>query len=632
MENSGRHNLGGLPPRTGRGGRALPVTRFGAIADDLGTTFRAFCTAAPEVAVRLIHGDGFTRVPLTLASDGVFESYIPGVSHGQLYLYEVGDKALPDPYSRFQPDGVHGPSMVVKAHHRYRHEPVSRPLEEQVLYELHVGTFTPEGTYAAAQTRLPELVALGVSTIELMPLASFPGSRGWGYDGVALFAPFAPYGTPDDLRAFIDAAHGFGLGVVLDVVYNHFGPAGNYLRQFSERYFSSEIKNAWGDAPNFGDHPMRQLVVDNALYWLTEFGFDGLRLDATHAIVDPSSEPVIAELARAVRNVSPPRLLFAEDERNDPTLVTRFGLDAIWADDFHHQVRVTLTRESDGYYAAYQPGAAGIADAINHGWLYRGQAYPLTGKSRGAAADALPAPAFVYCLQNHDQVGNRARGDRLSSAVSLDDYCAVSTLLLFLPMTPLLFQGQEWAASTPFQFFTDHEPELGKLVSEGRAREFAHFAEFSQASTNAGGEPVVPDPQAETTFTRSKLDWSERTQPDHARVLALYETLLALRREPAFVASAGERPEAWAVGDVLIVRRGRGRDALWLVLNFSPQPTSLSAVLSADERGARAGLSPAEGGSGVHVLFASTPKRPDSSDTVPPRAALVLLAGAAALG
>ena len=319
----------------------------------------------------------------------------------------------------------------------------SRALSEHVIYELHIGTFTHEGTYAAAADRLADLVDLGVTAIEVMPLSSFAGQRGWGYDGVAHFAPHAPYGTPEDLRMFIQRAHQLKLAVILDVVYNHFGPAGNYLSSYSPLYFSSKVKNGWGDAPNF-EHPVvRRFVLDNALYWLGEFGFDGLRLDAAHAIVDLSPRHILRELADEVARLEPRRLLVAEDDRNDPALVTELGLDAIWADDFHHVVRVTMTGERDGYYGAYQPGVSAIAETIMNGWLYRGQIYPTRNEARGKPADVLPAHAFVYCIQNHDQIGNRAMGDRLTSVASLDAYCAASTLLMFLPMTPMLFQGQD---------------------------------------------------------------------------------------------------------------------------------------------------------------------------------------------
>ncbi len=350
---------------------------------------------------------------------------------------------------------------------------------------------------------------------------------------------------PMSCGAFIDEAHALDLQVLLDVVYNHFGPAGNYLGAYSEEYFTREFQTPWGEAPRVGAPPMRRYVLDNARYWLSEFQFDGLRLDATHTIVDRSETHVLRALADASRFRSPPVLLMAEDERNDPSLVESLGCDAIWADDFHHQVRVTLTGERDGYFADYTPGAAGIARCIERGWLFEGQVVPRTGEPRGAPADALAAERFVYCIQNHDQVGNRALGTRLNHDVSVDAYCAATALLLFLPMTPLLFMGQEWGASTPFQFFTDHDEELGALVTEGRRREFAHFAAFADPTQRAS----IPDPQRVETFERSKLRWDERSQAPHDQVLQLYRGAprpASQRRSPAGAAGA---------------RRARGRGA-----------------------------------------------------------------------
>jgi maltooligosyltrehalose trehalohydrolase len=432
---------------------------------------------------------------------------------------------------------------------------VSRPNSEHVIYELHVGTFTREGTYAAAAARLPHLADLGITTIELMPISAFPGRWGWGYDGVAHFAPYAGYGTPDELRSFIDQAHGLGLSVILDVVYNHWGPSGNYLGAFSRNYFSGDIKSGWGDGPNYQHAAMRDYVLDNVEHWLGAFRFDGLRLDATHAVVDPSPQHIIAEVSARAHAYEPRKIVFAEDSRNDPDLVLRWGVDGIWADDFHHVAHVTATQERDGYYACYQPQASDLATTIREGWLYVGQPYSATGGPRGKTARELAAEAFVYCLENHDQIGNRARGDRVLYAGSLEPFCALSTLLLFLPMTPLLFMGQEWASSAPFCYFTDHEPELGRLVTQGRWEEFNAFAHFASAE----GRLTIPDPQAEDTFLRSKLRWEELAAEGHARVLALYRALLQLRRtDPVLRASGREGLEAEARGSWLSVRRTSG--------------------------------------------------------------------------
>jgi maltooligosyltrehalose trehalohydrolase len=506
---------------------------------------------------------------------GYFQIDVPGVGPGTLYKMVLDGRELPDPYARYLPSGVNGPAMVVDPAYSWHGPALGKSLAEQVIYELHVGTFSPAGTYAGVRERLPELVALGITAVELMPLAAFAGSRGWGYDGVALYAPFAPYGTPDELRALIDEAHSLGLSVFLDAVYNHFGPAGNYLTAYSPNYFTAEIRNAWGDAPNYAHPLMRRLVIENALYWLEQFRFDGLRLDAVHAILDPSPRHILRDLTTAVAALAPRRLLIAEDDRNDPASVTEIGLDAVWADDFHHAVRVTLTRERDGYYAAYQPGAANIAQAIQRGWLYEGQPYPPTGKPRGKPAGELDMASFVYCIQNHDQVGNRAFGDRLAACVSPEQYRAVSTLLLFLPMTPLIFMGQEWGARSPFMFFTDHDPELGRAIFEGRREEFKHFQCFADPVIRA----AIPDPQDPATFEASRLCWEERERHEHAALLALYQAMLALRRnDPVLKVASREGVAARAVDDVLLVTRAIGAQARTLMVNFGDRPVSLETL------------------------------------------------------
>ena len=541
-----------------------------------GTRFRVFADAE-RCRVRIYEAEGSLRSEhdLEALGDGFFEVTVREARHGTLYRYVLEERELPDPHARCLPQGVHGPAMVIEPRHVWRSEAPARSLREQVLYELHVGTFTREGTYAAAAERLPALAELGVTTLELLPLATFPGARGWGYDGVALYAPFAGYGAPDELRAFVDRAHELGLGVVLDVVYNHLGPDGNYLGAYSSRYFTDRYETAWGDAPNFADAPFRRYALDNARYWLEEFRFDGLRLDATHAILDPSPRHFLRELADDVRRLEPRRWLFAEDERNAPELVTEYGLDAVWADDFHHAVHVTLTGEREGYYAGYERGADELARTVERGWLYEGQPFAPSGKPRGSNAAALAAEQFVYSLQNHDQVGNRARGERLNALVSLDEYLAASVLFLCLPMTPLLFMGQEWAASTPFAYFTDHHPELGRLVSAGRLREFAAFAAFQHEDARN----LVLDPQADATFTASQLVWDERTQEPHARTLELYRALLALRRsDPVLRNAARQDLVAKSHGDVLVVRIQRGPAARLVLVNFGSTPIELASL------------------------------------------------------
>jgi maltooligosyltrehalose trehalohydrolase len=556
----------------------LPSEPLGAHPRPGGTRFALFTTTARHCQVRLFDQAGTVLEEHALAAlgEGMFAATVAGCGPGALYQFVLDGRELPDPHARFLPRGVHGPAMVIEPRHRWQHgEGVYRPLAEQVLYELHVGTFTDEGTFTAARARLSELARLGITGIELMPVAAFAGARGWGYDGVAPYAPHASYGTPDELRAFVDAAHGLGLSVFLDVVYNHLGPAGNYLAAYSPGLFTGAIRNAWGDAPDFAHPVMRRHVLDNARYWLGEFRCDGLRLDATHAIIDPSPRHILGELADLVARLRPRKLLIAEDERNDPGCIEALGMDALWADDFHHTVRVTLTGERDGYYAAYRPGTDAIAETVRGGWQYRGQLYPPWQAPRGKGASALPAEAFVYCIQNHDQIGNRALGERLCHQVPLPAYAAVSTLLLFLPMTPLLFMGQEWAASSPFQYFTDHEPELGRLVAEGRRSEFQQFAAFSGPEARAR----IPDPQDEQTFLRSRLCWRERDEQPHAGMLALYRALLVLRRsDPVLRRADRDRLSLAAAGPLLAAQRSTEAEDRLLVCNFSAEPQPWRAL------------------------------------------------------
>lgn len=549
---------------------------LGAHPESGATRFGLFCTTAERCAVRLFRESGailgtYPMTPvLTPHGDGFFQTVLPGVGPSALYKFVLDDRELPDPCARFLPEGVHGPARVIAPASTFRDTArPSRPLREQVIYELHIGTFTKEGTYAAAAERLPALVDLGVTTVELLPIAAFAGQRGWGYDGVALFAPFAPYGTPDELRAFVDRAHALGLAVLLDAVYNHLGPSGNYLYAYCPEYFTRSIRNAWGDALDYTHPVLRRLVLDSALHWLTEFRFDGLRLDATHAIIDPSERQLLTELAERVARLSPRRLLIAEDERNEPELLGVPGMDAVWADDFHHALHVTLTGEQDGYYAGYRPGPGELAGAINSGWIYTGQPWPLTEAPRGRPAESLPAEAFVYCVQNHDQIGNRAFGERLSALVPGEAYELASALLLFLPMTPLLFMGQEWASSSPFLYFTDHEEELGRAVSRGRREEFKRFAAFSDPAARER----IPDPQDPETFRRSQLRWDERAQEPHRRVLALYTELLRLRREdPVLRCATRAGLHAEADGPLLRVRLRSAQGERLLLGNFSARP------------------------------------------------------------
>jgi maltooligosyltrehalose trehalohydrolase len=507
---------------------------IGAVTERGGTRFRVWSPETREVTLLLEDGGA---LPLSREPDGHHALVVPGVGAGARYRYRLDGKGpFPDPASRRQPDGVHGPSEVVDPS-TYRWSDAGwSGLDPRALavYELHVGTFTPEGTFAAAARRLPALAELGITAVELMPVAAFPGGRSWGYDGVALFAPAAAYGPPDDLRALVDTAHRCGLGVLLDVVYNHLGPDGNYLGAYSRHYFDPDLHTPWGAGLNFGgaeSGPVRAFFLENAAHWLAEYHVDGLRLDATHAIIDRSARSILADLAELAHGLSPRRLAIAEDERNlavqvkDPP--AGYGLDAVWSDDLHHELRRCLAGDRDGYFADFGGTAGEIAGTLQRGWHYVGQPTLRTGKPRGTDPTGLPRERFVVCLQNHDQVGNRAFGDRLHHAVAPEAWRAGVALVLLAPETPLLFMGQEWAASSPFQYFTDHEPELGRLVTEGRRREFGSFEAFRDPAARER----IPDPQAPSTFAASGLRWEERDLPGHAEVLRLHQALLRLRRE-----------------------------------------------------------------------------------------------------
>jgi maltooligosyltrehalose trehalohydrolase len=533
--------------------------------------------------------------------EGYFAVHVMGVKPGARYMYRIdGGDPRPDPASRFQPDGVHGPSQVVDPT-TFRWADTSWrgiALVEAVIYELHVGTATDAGTFEALIARLDDLRDLGVTAIELMPVADFPGERNWGYDGVCLFAPARAYGGPEGLRRLVNAAHARGLAVILDVVYNHLGPDGNYLREFSQAYFTDRHKTPWGAALNFdgpNSGPVRAFFVANACYWTHEYHIDGLRLDATHALLDDSPIHILAELGAAVHDSLPADrhfLLIAENENNDPALIRPLtqepktknqepaqerrlaargsrpskglGLDAVWADDFHHQMRVALAGDRDGYYADYTGSAGDLAATLRQGWFYTGQRSLFLNRPRGAPADDVAPPHFVHCIQNHDQIGNRALGERLNHQVDLDAYRAASALLLLSPYTPLLFMGQEWAASSPFLYFTDHHADLGRLVTEGRRTEFQHFTAFA-------GEQV-PDPQARDTFLSSKLRWDERAEQSHAGVLRLYHHVLELRRLlPALRERGRDSFDVAAIGDAAVALRRRTQapeDTLLVVVNL----------------------------------------------------------------
>ncbi|BCS31358.1 malto-oligosyltrehalose trehalohydrolase [Luteitalea sp. TBR-22] len=544
---------------------------FGTRLDARGATFRVCAPGAREV--RLLR-EGHAAVPLARVVEDTFEVSVPGVRAGDRYrLQRDDDPAWPDPCTRWQPDGVHGPSMVIDPDAFAWTDEGWRgvPRHALVVYELHVGTFTEEGTFAAAMARLPDLVELGVTAIELMPVAAFPGTRNWGYDGAALFAPSERYGHPDDLRALVDRAHALGLAVLLDVVYNHLGPDGAYLAAWMPTVFTDRHTSPWGRGINLdgpGSAQVRRLLCDNALHWLLEYHLDGLRLDATHALTDASAEHLLTQLAREVEaHVTGREVhLIAEDERNLDTLLLPIaegghGMTGVWADDFHHTVRRHLAGDHEAWFSDFRGSTDEIAAAVADGWVFSGQHAVHYDGPRGTSPARVPIEASVICLQNHDQVGNRAHGDRLHHQIDMAAWLAAHVLLLTAPETPLLFMGQEWAASTPFLFFTDHGDGLGERVVEGRRHEFRRFSAFSAPEARER----IPSPQAPGTWQASRLDWRERERSPHAEALAQTRALLAIRR--AHLGMVRDRTRVRCVA--------LNAQALWLT-----QPSALGGTLA----------------------------------------------------
>ncbi len=507
---------------------------------------------------------GERRLPMSAAGRGWWARDVRDAGPGSDYAFGLdGGPPRPDPRSAFQPHGVHGPSRVVE-HAAFRWSDGGwrgLPLAGSVLYECHIGTFSAQGTFDGASTHLGHLADLGVDAIELMPVAEFPGSRGWGYDGTSLFAPHHGYGGPDGLKRLVDAAHARGLGVIMDVVYNHLGPDGNYLPEFGP-YFSARHRTNWGAAVNFdgpGSDEVRRFVIDNALMWLRDYHCDGLRLDAVHAIVDDSATHILEELASEVAALAAharrPLFIVAESDRNDPRYVRSraaggYGLAASWADEWHHALHAVLTGEKSGYYADFGPLRL-LAKALRQAWVYDGAYSPYRQRTHGRSPAGLDGGQFVVAAQTHDQVGNRAAGERNAALASDGRLRVAAALLLTSPFVPMLFQGEEWGARSPFQYFTDHgDPGLGRMVSEGRRHEFAAF----------GWDPArVPDPQDPATFERSRLDWAELREQPQAGLLAWHRELIALRRRiPALTDPRLDRIAADCDEDAgwLTVRRG----------------------------------------------------------------------------
>lgn len=541
---------------------------------------------APRVRRLVLHVDGKQFQP-DREPGGYHGLHVADARPGSRYGYQIddGERPLPDPASRAQPDGPHGLSEVVDPDaYRWRDGAWRGcKIEQQVAYELHVGTFTPQGTWAAAAEKLPLLKDVGISLIEMMPVAEFPGRFGWGYDGVAWFAPTRLYGRPDDLRAFVDRAHQLGLGVILDVVYNHLGPDGNYLPCFSDTYLTQKYPNEWGDAINFdgdGSAPVREQVRENAAYWIREFHFDGLRLDATQQIFDGSPEHIITELTRAARAAADGRdvVVIGENEPQHARLVRPpgaggYGLDAIWNDDFHHTAYVAMTGRCEAYYSDFTGSARELLGCVKHGFLYQGQRSAWQKKPRGSPALDLDPAQRVTFLENHDQVANSGTGKRLVERTDRGRLRAMTALLLLAPGTPMLFQGQEFASTAPFLYFADHSPELAQAVAKGRREFLLQFPSIADVRLDL--------PHAPETFRKCVIDWSERDR--HGWALALHRDLIALRRsDPVLAAQARDGKDGTVLGEeaflvrffspragdrLLIVNLGRD-----LAPRIAPQP------------------------------------------------------------
>jgi maltooligosyltrehalose trehalohydrolase len=574
------------------------LLRLGATLEEPGTRFRVFAPPGSKVEVA-IEGSptAAPRQPVAvdeLEPGGYRSVVVPGVGPGARYWFRLEGARFPDPASRYQPEGVDGPSEVVDPD-AFRWTDADWPGPDPrrtVVYELHLGTFTREGTWKAAARELPELADLGVTCVEIMPVAEFAGRFGWGYDGVFLFAPFHGYGTPDDARRFVDEAHRLGLAVVLDVVYNHLGPRGSCLHRFYPQLFTDRHPGEWGDALDFDGpeaRPVRELFIENAAYWISELHFDGLRLDATQAIFDESKPHILAEVTAAARRAAGDHrrlLLVAEDEgqhgdRMNPLEEGGQGLDAAWNDDFHHSAVVAATGRREAYFSDYLGSPQELLSALKWGYLYQGQHYYWQGRGRGSPTLHLEPHHFVHYLQNHDQVANSARGRRLHQLTSPGRWRALTALLLLGPQIPLLFQGQEFAASAPFVFFADHPGELGRQVTSGRR---GFFSQFRSLERPEAARAVIPDPVDPVTFELCKLDLGERSR--HAEAYHLHRDLLRLRRDDPVLGRPRARGIDGAVlgGEALVLRffARDGGDRLLLLnlgrdLPLEPGPEPLLA-------------------------------------------------------
>lgn len=561
---------------------------FGAEFIDGGVRFRLWAPGASRVDLCL---EPDSETEMTRLPDGFYECHRDDLAAGARYGFRLdSDLVVPDPASRCNPDGVHEPSELIDAAAFDWQDAAwqGRPWNEAVVYELHVGAFSQAGDYDGVAERLACLADLGVTAVELMPVADFPGRRGWGYDGVLPFAPADAYGRPEDLKRLVQAAHGEGLMVILDVVYNHFGPDGNYLHLYAPQFFTGRVETPWGQAIDFdGEHGrrVRDFFIHNALYWLEEFHLDGLRIDAVHAIFDRSRPDFLEELSDRVRAALPPgrqvHLILENDDNAAHYLRPAPGeaqphFTAQWNDDFHHAMHVLLTGETRGYYEDYAADPTGLlARCLAEGFAYQGEYSQHRDRPRGEPSADLPSSAFINFLQNHDQIGNRALGERLSELTTADERAVAEALLLLAPQPPLLFMGEEFGASSRFPYFCDHHGELATAVREGRRREFRRFPEFSDPDKLK----LIPDPNAPDTFRQAKLDWRERQSPEGQASLDRYRRLLQLRRQLLVPRLPGTDGRAERPGERLLQLRWRLADGgQWqLLVNFDGPQTELTA-------------------------------------------------------
>jgi malto-oligosyltrehalose trehalohydrolase len=499
-----------------------------------GARYRLWAPA--HQAVALVDGAGKISVPMQRSDDGWFEIETDAIPVNGGYAFKIDGRLIPDPAARAQMGDVHGPSRLVDSStFTWRDDLwLGRPWEEAVIYELHTGTFSPEGTFEGISRKLDHLASLGVTAIELMPVAQFGGTRGWGYDGVLLYAPHVAYGGPENLKRLVDASHHRGLMVLLDVVYNHFGPDGNYLHLYAPDFFHPERQTPWGAAIAYEKQPVRRFFIENALYWLHDYRMDGLRLDAIDQIHDPAPTHILEELAAEVRSMMPDRHLHltTEDERNIVKLHERDGAGKArlytgeWNDDFHHTAHVLATGERDGYYLDYATDVSDLARCLAEGYVYQGETSPSKEEPRGVPCASLPPSAFIDFLQNHDQVGNRAFGERLTSLADDETVDLLTAILLLSPHTPLLFMGEEWGERRPFFYFTDFNGELAAAVRDGRRAEFEKWPQFA----DPGNRLKIPDPNAVQTADASRLDWTYQDTPAGAARMGLVRKLLDIRK------------------------------------------------------------------------------------------------------